>query len=149
MRLLVAIKVDHEPISQPRHQSGRFGSYIDAAHPVHTYKSLIRAAARTAMNGREPFDIPLAVRLLFLMPRTQSDRSAAYTWSPVVPDVDNLEKSFFDAASHIVYTNDSRIVSSHSLKVKPPIGTKPAVYAAFFAAMVVADSVADFFRACS
>lgn len=61
-----------------------------------------------------PFDWPVAVDMIFYMPRPKSRRLDF--WVPTTPDLDNLEKSVMDALNGVAYTDDRLVVVKHSSK---------------------------------
>ena len=80
-----------------------------------SYESLIKLAAQTAMNGRQPLACAVEVRIvmLFAIPKSFSriKRAQAITGElkPMVkPDVDNVCKAILDACNGIVYQDDKQ-----------------------------------------
>ncbi len=61
-----------------------------------------------------PFDGPVVVSIVFLMPRPKS-RRLDY-WVSTTPDLDNLEKSVLDALNEVAYTDDRLVVAKSSSK---------------------------------
>lgn len=147
MSTVVKFVVDAEPVAQPRHRVGSRGAYIKDDHPIHAFKNLVRVRCSEAMPRRAISLGPLAVRVLFAMPRPKSHpKSDSHTWHTAKPDADNLAKSVLDAAKGIVYNDDSQIVSLRAEKVIVPSGTKPAVFVVFTLCGEARDEVKDFFE---
>jgi Holliday junction resolvase RusA-like endonuclease len=61
-----------------------------------------------------PYDGPVVVSIVFLMPRPKS-RRLDY-WVSTTPDLDNLEKSVLDAMNEVAYTDDRLVVVKSSSK---------------------------------
>lgn len=124
----IEFTVFHEPIAQPRQRHSAFVSkvgrviqknYVPGDHPVHRFKSCVRAAA-TAKMFSKPLDCPLVMDVVFVMPRPQNKfwKTKAMPRYPHVgvPDRDNLVKSLQDAMNGIVYRDDSLIYDGRITK---------------------------------
>lgn len=83
-----------------------------------------------AMPNRpeKPYDIPLYVRIIFLMPIPKSDptRQGPHT---VKPDLDNLSKAVLDALKDAGwFVDDSRIAHLETSKYYAKVGVMPGCY---------------------
>jgi Holliday junction resolvase RusA-like endonuclease len=62
-----------------------------------------------------PLDGPLAVKVIFLFPRTSNQlwktKPMPRAWKPKKPDIDNLQKSLFDALTKLAWRDDNQICS--------------------------------------
>lgn len=87
-------------------------NYTPTKHPVNAFKATCRLAARQAFTG-PPLQGPLAVSLVFVMPRPQS---MVYKKRPMPrvphdkkPDEDNLTKATYDALKGLLFVDDCQI----------------------------------------
>lgn len=81
-------------------------------------KDAIRAAAPAA--GGFPLLGPVAVELVFTMPKPKSAPKTRVTWPIVYPDVDKLTRAILDAGKYGgAWKDDSQIVDVHATKVYP------------------------------
>ncbi len=115
--------VPSEPIAQPR-QKHRIISpkaedkrpfvhvYVPESHRVHKFKAMVALSARQLI-GSDKFTGPVSVYLKFVMPRpkhklrkTKPNPRYAHTGKP---DIDNLQKSVFDALNQIAWDDDSQV----------------------------------------
>lgn len=81
------------------------------------WRATVSQAALDAMAGRPPVDGPLAVTVTFALPRPKSHPKGRRTWPVTRPDVDKLVRAVNDSCTHIVWKDDSQIVSMHVAKV--------------------------------
>lgn len=124
----VSFEVPHEPIPQPRQRSrivrsakAYIQNYTPAKHPVASYKRACVEAARDAMKRMSPLVGPLSVELVFVMPRPsnkiwKTKPMPAY-YRDAKPDIDNLEKSTFDALNGVLWQDDSQVCVVNKRKV--------------------------------
>ena len=80
-----------------------------------------------ALNGQWPIIGPVRIVMTMLLPRpknhygTGKNKSVLKDKSPTLhfkrPDLDNLEKLFFDAANELLYQDDAQICSKEVEKV--------------------------------
>ena len=108
------------PVAQPRPRAvsrGGFASVYEAPskHKIHSFKASVKLAASQAYQGA-PLDGPLAMSLLFLMPRKSGmiwkskPMPRAYYTSARGGDVDNLAKAVCDALNELTYVDDRLVV---------------------------------------
>lgn len=71
------------------------------------WEALVRAEAWQAMRGRRPFVGPVAVNLLFSLPRVGRGHSA---------DLDNLCKAVLDALVGVVIRDDRQVIELRATK---------------------------------
>lgn len=82
--------------------------------PHKAWQELIRLQAVTQIpSGHKPWDCPVLVTKIIV--RRTRPKSNKDPYPHKRPDLDNLEKAFFDALSGMVYVDDARIVK----KVEP------------------------------
>lgn len=110
---MIKILVEGEPIPAARVRFG--GGRVYQPKRNSEYRQLVKTAARSVMNGREPLTGELsAVVKLF-----RKYKSTAKLFG----DVDNFLKQIFDAMNSIVYVDDRQIVRAvvekHLDKVNP------------------------------
>ena len=96
------IEIKAEPIPQPRPRFGR-GGKVYQPEKIKAYKNVVSYAAKTAMQGKQPIDCPLSVKLKFWRRYSASSRRFG--------DCDNLVKAVLDACNGIIFADDSQIIS--------------------------------------
>lgn len=111
---------------------------------ANAWKLLVRNAAMRPWDrmGRHVFDGPVSVGLYVFMPRPKTHsnskgalKPSAPRWHTNKPDIDNLEKSVFDALTNMgVWTDDSQVCQVSKAKV---YGARPG------ALIIISDSVQD------
>lgn len=88
--------------------------------------------ARMLMKSQyifNPLDKPVEVWVAFIFARPARTKFGAFPAGK--PDLDNLEKSLFDAANKVLWTDDCRVVKKHSQKVWAQDGQAPGVLLEF------------------
>ena len=95
--------------------------YTPATAKVNTFKQAAKLAAKASLKCMSPLDGPLSVELLYVMPRTLNQ---VWKTKPMPrlphdkkPDLDNLQKSTWDALNGIVWLDDSQICELVAKKV--------------------------------
>ena len=110
---------------------GRPRAFVRAGHArLHTdaktasYESLVKLAAARALDGRDPFDEPLAVtiRVRLCPPASASKRKRAEMLSAPLsatrkPDIDNVVKAIFDGCNSVAYRDDVLVTRLTTEKV--------------------------------
>lgn len=127
---VVAFSIPGEPFPWPRttpsirrRRDGRpFVSLHNApAYEAHKQRiALFGSMARGRAMVAHAHDGPCVVALRFAT--TRSKRAAADLWS-TKPDIDNLEKTIFDALNGVLWRDDARI--SHVVKTKILVDANP------------------------
>jgi Holliday junction resolvase RusA-like endonuclease len=122
----IRFEVPAIPVAQPRPRAfsvGQFRSRIvsaPAGHPVNAFKASCRLAASVAYSGA-PLEGPLALTLIFVLPRPASKRwkKRAMPREPHTsrPDTDNLVKSIKDSLTKLIWNDDSQIYDLRACKV--------------------------------
>jgi Holliday junction resolvase RusA-like endonuclease len=100
---------------------------VESSKKVKPWREAVRAAALIALNEmtREqrrtfPMDGPLAVRMVFTLPKPASAPKRTRTWPIRYPDVSKLARSTEDALTKVVWADDARVVEYDRLaKVFP------------------------------
>jgi Holliday junction resolvase RusA-like endonuclease len=122
----IAFVVPGKPQAKGRARSTRGGGHYTPAKTAN-YEALIAWSAASAMAGNESLAGPLHVELEAVyepMPswtkKRKSDALAGAIFPVGRPDLDNLIKSL-DGCNHIVWHDDSQIVSIVARKVYGPV----------------------------
>lgn len=76
-----------------------------------------------------PIDKPIEAKVTFVFERPSATKFKAHPAGK--PDLDNLEKSLFDAANKVLWTDDCRIVRKFSEKIWAQEGQAPGVVLEF------------------
>lgn len=107
----LALRVEAEPVAQARPRTFMQGGRIVTYSPGSPWKTRVFAAA-LPMRPKRPLDGPLAVRLVFYLPRPRRARPGA-VWAPSRPDWDNLAKGTTDSLTAARWwVDDARIVAA-------------------------------------
>ncbi len=100
------------PKSRPRVVTKGKRTFAYTPKRVKEWENHIKEEAKK--HFERPFDWPVVVSIVFLMPRPKS-RRLDY-WVSTTPDLDNLEKSVLDAMNEVAYTDDRLVVAKSSVK---------------------------------
>lgn len=124
----IRIIVPAVPVAQPRQRHAIRGkgkqrfvtNYTPSKHPVTDFKATVRMAARSEYDG-PPLQGALSVWALFVLPRSKAKQ---WKTKPMPrfphtgrPDIDNLQKSIFDALTGTLWISDSQIAHTNVIKV--------------------------------
>ncbi len=118
---MITIRVDGKPVAKGRPRIGMSGGGRPMAFtPAHTrkYEAQLRLAAQYAMDGMDPLQGPVAVKITadIPVPKSYSKKKKAKCLSGEVhptkrPDLDNYAKIAFDACNEIVFVDDNQITT--------------------------------------
>jgi Holliday junction resolvase RusA-like endonuclease len=112
------------PVAQPRARARAFAvgghTRVQMYDPPQAkdWKRTVQAQVLT-QKPATPVDGPLAMRLVFHLPRPQS-LPKREKWPTKRPDLDNLGKAIKDALKGVIYRDDSLIVKFTADKVYGP-----------------------------
>ena len=121
----ILVTVAGAPVPKGRPRIGSVNGRPTAFTPAHTrkYEAHARLAAQDAMDGREPLDGPVEVRVVARLPipRSWSRKRRRMAEDGEIrpakrPDLDNMVKSATDACNGIAYLDDRQIVSLRARK---------------------------------
>lgn len=131
----VEIVINAIPVPEPRKRvavvNGRAKVYTPRAAKVNTFKHAAKLAAKCSMKRMSPLTGPLCVELTFVMPRTLNQVWKTKPMPRMVhdkkPDLDNLQKSTWDALNGIVWQDDSQICEVRASKLVADGSEEPRV----------------------
>ena len=131
---MITFTVPCTPVAQPRHRIGRIGgfarAYISKGHAVHSFKEAVRVCCQKNYFGELITD-PVIVRAVFVMDRPKKYNAKKYSpgrlWYDRQPDIDNFEKSLYDAMTGLIWKNDSQVCDSRSQKYYAAVDEHPHV----------------------
>jgi len=106
----VTIKIEIQPVAQPRHQIANGRAYIPAKHKIHAYKEAVALFAKQQMQGQPPWEGAVNAYLLFQFPRPKKLHEEEWRHLKK-PDIDNLIKAVLDAMNGVVFLDDSQVCS--------------------------------------
>jgi Holliday junction resolvase RusA-like endonuclease len=131
--MLLTIDIDGDPKGQPRPRATTINGYTRMYEPksIKPWKTAVTLAAKKAMRDQgqqKPIEEPIAVTMLFEMPRPKSHygtgknahkvKQSAPIAHTSTPDLDNLEKAVLDALTRCnVWRDDSLITSIKACKL--------------------------------
>ena len=117
------------PIAQPRQRTRVIQTngkafahnYTPKNDPVNGFKATVRMAAEKVFAGRSPIVGPIAIEVLFVMPRPENQfwksKPMPRSLHTKKPDVDNCFKSLSDALNGLLWLDDSQICDCKMKKV--------------------------------
>lgn len=125
-----SFKVLADPKGQPRARASRMGGFIRMYTPptANDFKGAVKAAAAEAGLYNENIEGPIALKLVFRMPRPKAHfgtgknssklKDSAPYWHTAKPDLDNIEKALKDALSDIrAWRDDCQVCEVSKVKV--------------------------------
>lgn len=104
--------------------TGRAVAIKDNNRTQKTWRADVRDTVEREWSG-PPLDGPIGVRCDFVMPRPQSTPKRRTPPAIKKPDGDKLLRAVWDALTHLVWTDDSRIVSWSGSKRLAELGEIP------------------------
>jgi Holliday junction resolvase RusA-like endonuclease len=126
----ISFQVRAEPKGQPRAKASRAGGFIRMYTPptADSFKAAVQAAAIEAGLLNKNLEGPIALRLVFRMPRPKSHfgtgknssklKDKAAYWHTTKPDLDNIEKALKDALSDIrAWRDDCQVCDVQKSKI--------------------------------
>lgn len=95
------------------------GVMIESSKKVAPWREAVKWAAIKQCGSMEPLDGPLAMRVVFTLPKPKSARKGR--WCPDrMPDLSKLVRSTEDALTDAgLWVDDARLVEVHARKVWP------------------------------
>ena len=111
--------VHGEPKGQPRPRAFARNGMVRMYDPgtAEGWKSLIADGWRRGLGSYEEMNVPVCLKLQFLMPRPKSHfgkggclKESAPRWFTGKPDADNLSKAVMDALTQIGAWQDDKLV---------------------------------------
>lgn len=118
---MIEILIPAVPVAQPRCKAARIGGFTRVYTPktADTFKALVALAASQVHKGA-PLDGNLRAVIRFVFPRPKTKQ---YKNKPMPreyyqgkKDIDNLQKSVFDALNGILWIDDRQIVAIEASK---------------------------------
>src|SRR4030042_767924 len=112
------------PVAEPRQRhaiskGGFITNYTPAAHPVNQFKAAVGFASKQVYSG-PVLDCALSVDIVAVFPRPKSmvkkNKPMNREWKKSKPDIDNIEKSVFDALNGVLWRDDSLVCSGSTMK---------------------------------
>lgn len=107
-------------------QIGKFGGRSPGKYAA--YRDEIALRAKTLYHGPCYDGVPIAVRYIFVLPRTTG---MLVPCGPRDADTGNLEKGASDSMQKITWKSDKWLVSIHSTKRYVEPGEEPCIMVAF------------------
>jgi Holliday junction resolvase RusA-like endonuclease len=131
---LLTITVYGQPAPQGSKRHVGRGIMVESSKAVKPWREAVKAAALDARGDHwTPVDAPLAVSMVFTMPKPVSAPKRRRTWPMRTPDLSKLIRSTEDALTDAgIWRDDARVVSyERTAKVYPGEGadslTSPGV----------------------
>jgi Holliday junction resolvase RusA-like endonuclease len=115
--------VNAVPVAQPRQRhaivAGHGVNYTPEKHPVNSFKAAVAYSCRAAYSG-PVLDCPIEVCIAAVFPRPKGmmfkTKPMPREWKTSKPDVDNIQKSVYDALNGVLWRDDSLICCAHTHK---------------------------------
>ena len=121
------------PVAQPRARATAFNGKArmyeaGSGHKIHDFKAALRLGWHQAGAEKLQGEIVANVTFVFARPpKVPKKLGTARLSKPTKPDLDNLQKSCFDALNGLAYDDDSQIVSVVATKYRAAEGEVPGV----------------------
>lgn len=116
---MITFTIPGQPVAKGRPRFARRGAFVTTYTPEKTrsYENLVKMAAATAMEGRQPSAAPLALEvwLQLQIPVSWSLKRRAAAAAGIIrptkkPDADNVLKGIKDGCNGIVWRDDAQVV---------------------------------------
>lgn len=104
------------------------GILIESSKAVGPWRERVALVAHNTMVGRSVIDGAVAVKLDFVLPRPKSTPKTRTPLAVKKPDSDKLARAILDSLTHVVITDDSRVIDLHVRKRIAEIGEEPGVF---------------------
>lgn len=105
--------------------TGRAVVVKDNNRTQRTWRADVQAVVAQAWGERGPVDGPISISCEFVMPRPTSTPKRHTPPAIRKPDGDKLERAVWDALTHVVWTDDARVVHWAGSKRLAEIGETP------------------------
>lgn len=117
-----------EPKPKGRPRFAKRGNFVKAYTDAKTkgYEQVVRNQLRHSF-AESPLEGAIAINLIFFLPRPKSVKKNKRPFPTVKPDLDNLVKSFLDAANGILFKDDNLIVEIVAVK-RYADNSKPRIF---------------------
>jgi len=120
----IKFKVDAVPVAQPRQRhamiAGHISNYTPSKHPVNSFKASVAYSAKKEYSG-PVLDCPIEVEIVAIFPRPKGmmykTKPMPREYKTTKPDVDNIQKSVYDALNNVLWRDDCLICSSVTKKM--------------------------------
>lgn len=132
----IVIEIPGEPCSQGRPRFARRGNFVVAYDPTKSknWKATAQVhmiAVMDSLAASKPFTGPLSVRVTARFTCPKTDFRKRYPrferWHAKRPDAENIAKAVLDAATGVVYGDDSQVAYLTVLKRIAAQGAAPEV----------------------
>lgn len=125
MRETIKLRIDGEPIPQPRPRAVKVGGFAKVVSAlkgdkVIAFKEQVKICAELAYSG-EPLEGPVQIVVTFVMPRPKAlvwkTKPMPRLWCDKLPDFDNLVKALIDPLKGICWKDDGQVAVARIIKV--------------------------------
>jgi crossover junction endodeoxyribonuclease RusA len=97
---------------------------VEQSKAVAPWRQDVKHAAQLAMVGERPYLAgPVAMSVVFALPKPASAPKRKRTWPARRPDLDKLLRSTLDALTGVVFADDGQVISVHARKAYVNEGT--------------------------
>lgn len=83
---------------------------VESSKACRPWRDSVRSAALEAIGGAAPWLGPVALRIVFVLPRPATVPKARRGWPATKPDLDKLVRAVLDACTHALFADDSQVV---------------------------------------
>jgi len=112
-----SITIPGKPIPKARPRFCRRGEHVVTFDRQCEEVDMVRLLMRAKMEGREPFEGPLRVNMVFIFEPVKRRQKEYPGFHIKKPDCDNALKFFLDAGNGILWGDDKQIVSLSGIKI--------------------------------
>lgn len=103
---------------------------VDANKKTRPWRADITAHVRDSVGPAVlyPADVPVALTMLFVMPRRAAEPKRVTPPHIRKPDTDKLSRAVLDALAGVVYAQDQQVTDMHAQKRTARIGEQPGLH---------------------
>lgn len=112
-----SITIPGKPIPKARPRFYRRGERVVTFDSQSEEVGMVRLLMRAKMGGREPFEGPLRVNMVFIFEPVKRKQKEYPGFHIKKPDCDNALKFFLDAGNGILWNDDKQVVSLTGVKI--------------------------------
>lgn len=122
---MIRFEVQGHPAPQGSKRHVGNGRMVEQSKAVAPWRQNVKAAAQAAMGWgqQSPLAGPVAMSVVFALPKPASAPKRKRTWPARRPDLDKLLRSTLDALTGVVFADDGQVIGLQATKTYVNEGT--------------------------